>query len=126
MTKIWVLVFLTGLRTGDSFGQVITCDSVYVIADQMPFYGKGHDDTFNLVKNIKVSKPCKPEEIRRLTWTINKEGKMVDIEVIGPEENCKAAIIEQLKTFPAWTPGKLNGEVVCIKMIFPIHIRPID
>lgn len=109
--------------TVDSLGQE-TCDSLYTVVDQMPVYGKGQSDILEyLAKNLKFSKTCRPEELRKLTWTIDTEGKMIDIDALGIEGQCKANIIEQLKTFPYWTPGRLNGELVCVRMILPIHIR---
>lgn len=123
MIKIWIIIFICGLCTVDSLGQE-TCDSLYTVVDQMPVYGKGQSDILEyLAKNLKFSKTCRPEELRKLTWTIDTEGKMIDIDALGIEGQCKANIIEQLKTFPYWTPGRLNGELVCVRMILPIHIR---
>lgn len=125
MIKIWSTLFLVGFLLVDSFGQNSPCDSVYTIVDQMPIYGKGTQDLMHhLMQNLKFKKPCRPEELKRFLWTINKEGKMVDIDLIGLEGKCKAEIIEQLKSFPAWTPGRLNGNPVCVRMILPIHFRP--
>lgn len=125
MTKIWTAIFILGLWTVDSFGQESSCDSVYTFVDQMPTYGKGAEDIMKYVKkNFKFENPCRPEELKRLTWTINKEGKMVDIDLVGLEGECRTRTIEQLKSFPTWTPGRLNGELVCVRMVLPVHIRP--
>lgn len=125
MTKSWIVIFLIGLWTINSFGQENSCDSVYTIVDEMPSYGKGNEDIVKyLMKNLKFKKPCRPEELRRLTWTVNKEGKIVDIDTIGFDGQCKTDLIDQLKSFPNWTPGRLKGELVCVKIILPIHIRP--
>ena len=43
---------------------------------------------------------------------------MIDIDALGVEGQCKANIIEQLKAFPHWTPGRLKGELVCVKIDF--------
>lgn len=125
MIKIWTTIFFLGLCKVNCFGQDSRCDSVYTVVDQMPTYGKGKEDLMRyLMKTLKFKKPCRPEELRRLTWTINKEGKMVDMDLIGLEGKCREQIIEQLKSFPTWTPGRQNGKLVCVKMILPIHIRP--
>ena len=126
MIKTWiVVVFIVGFWTIDSFGQGTPCDSLYTVVDQMPIYGKGNEDILKyLMKNLKFKNPCRPEELRRMTWTINKQGKMIDIDVIGLDGKCKTDIIDQLKQIRTWTPGRLNGDLVCVKMIFPIHIRP--
>lgn len=126
MNKLWTLVIAIGLWTNDSLGQGTVCDSIYTIVDTMPTYGKGYQDIAKyLLTTLKFSKKdCRPEDLKRLTWTINKEGKMTDIDVVGVGEQCRTRIIEQLKDFPQWTPGSLNGEPVCVKMVFPFHIRP--
>ena len=127
MIKIWTTIFILGLWTFDSFGQESPCDSVYTFVDQMPTYGKGTVDLMRyLMKNLKFNKRCLPEELRRLTWTINKEGKMVDIDLVGLEGECRDQAIAQLKPFSTWTPGRLNGKLVCVKMVLPIHIRPSE
>jgi len=126
MNKLWTLIFIMGLWTTSSFGQDVVCDSVYTTVDEMPTYGKGNQDIINsLLTTLKFNKEdCRPEELKRLIWTINKEGKMTDIDVVGVGEQCKTRIIEQLKDFPKWTPGRLKGELVCVRIVFPIHIRP--
>jgi hypothetical protein len=125
MIKIWTTLFFLGLFTAVSFGQVSPCDTVYIFVDQMPIYGNGTPDLMRyLMKNLKFKKGCRPEELTRLSWVVNKDGKMVDLDLTGFEGKCKDEIIEQLKSFPAWTPGRLNGKLVCVKMILPIHIRP--
>ena len=125
--KIWTIIFFLGLWTTDSFGQDSPCDSVYTIVDQTPAFGKGQEDLLRyLMKNLRFKTPCRPEELRQLTWTVNKEGKMVDIGLIGLQGKCREGIIEQLKSFPTWTPGRLNGKAVCVRMILPMHIRPSE
>jgi hypothetical protein len=125
MTKFLLAVFVVGISTLQSFGQTNACDSVYTLVDQMPVYGNGTEDVMRyLLKNLKVKAACHPENLKKLTWTINKDGKVIDIDVIGLEEKCKAEVIDQMQTFPAWTPGKLNGNPVCVRMVFPMHIHP--
>lgn len=116
---------MIGLWTADySFGQGTTCDTVHTIVDQMPTYGKRQEDLLKYLRSLKLDRSCRPEELKRLIWTINKDGKLVDIDVVGLEGECRTRIIEQLKAFPAWTPGRLHGELVCVRMIVPIHIPP--
>ena len=125
MNKIWITLFFFGIWPADSFGQDSQCDSVYTVVDQMPTYGKEPEDLVRYLRsNLKFKKPCRPEELRRLTWTINREGKIVQIDLVGLEGECREQIVEQLKSLPSWVPGRLNGKLVCVKMVLPIHIRP--
>jgi hypothetical protein len=123
MTKIWIVLFICGLATVNCFGQQNTCDSLFTVVDQRPIYRTGMADVYEYIaKKLTFKKPCGPEGIRQLIWTIDKEGKMIDIDVIGLEGQCKTDVIKQLTTFPTWTPGRLRGELVCVKMIIPVHI----
>lgn len=124
MSKIWVTIFILGLWTDDSFGQESPCDSVFTFVDQMPIYGNGTEDMMRyLTKTLKLNKSCRPDEPRYLIWTVTMEGKVVDIDLIGLEGKCKDQFIGQLKPFPTWTPGRLNGKLVCVKMVIPIRFR---
>lgn len=125
--KISTGLFILTLCTLNAMAQENSCDSVYRFADQMPVYGNGTEDMLQyLRKNLKIHKPCRPEEIRQFIWTINKQGKMVDIDIVGYEGKCKTQAIEDLKSFPTWTPAMHNRKQVCVRMVVPIHIRPSD
>ena len=100
------------------------CDTIYTIIDEMPTFGDKKGDFFEYIgKNLKFKKPCSPDELTGVTWTINKMGKMVDVEVMGIDGECKMNVIKQINSFPLWIPGKLNGKAVCVHMTLPIHIR---
>jgi hypothetical protein len=75
-----------------------------------------------LMKNLKIDK-CARDEIRVLTWTIDTAGNMVNIDVPSIEGECRQKIIEQLKAFPKWKPGRLKGKPVCVKMYLRICIK---
>ena len=108
-------------------GQSPPCDSVYMVVEEMPTFGSGIEDFFKEVgRRIKISKPCKIGELKRIEWTVTTEGEMVDIDVFGLERECKNEVIKQLKGFPLWTPGKLKGENVCVRMVMPIYIRTYE
>jgi hypothetical protein len=122
MKKIFVL-FITCWVSGQALAQECKCDSVYQIVDQMPMYKSGNTELMDEIKRIRFEKDCKPEDLRQLTITINKEGKLIDAEVKGLTDFCKDKIVKQVKQFTDWKPGKSNGVPVCVKLTFPIHIR---
>ncbi len=125
MFKLFIAIFIVGLWPSEIYGQVSSCDSVYTFVDQMPTFRNGDSDLLiYLNKNLKFRERCRPEELKRLIWTIDKDGNMTDIDLIGLEDQCKTDIIEQLKNIPIWSPGQLNGEFVCVKMMVPINITP--
>jgi hypothetical protein len=108
-----------------SYGQTIPSDSVYTMVDEMPeFTTSAINPLSYLVKHLTVGKKCDP--IRIITWTIDRTGNMINIDVRPLEGECKQKIIDQLKAFPQWKPGKLNGKPVCVKMSFSVCIRASD
>jgi hypothetical protein len=122
--RIIVIGFIVIIASVKSLGQGVACDSVYTFVDQMPAYGTGIREFYEYFgKNLKFTKPCRPEHLTGVSWTISKEGQMVDIVVTGIDGNCRSSILEQLKTFLPWIPGKQNGKRVCVRMFMPIHIR---
>jgi protein TonB len=123
-----ILIFLVSVCLGSitltGAAQEVKCDSIYELAEQMPVYGTGPKDFFKyLNKNLDVKKPCKPTELKRIIFTVNKDGKISDIEVVGVNEKCKEDLIKQLKTFPDWTPGKNMGQPVCVRVVLPIQMK---
>jgi hypothetical protein len=108
-----------------SYGQTAPCDSVYTTVDEMPEFATSDIAPMSyLMKHLTVGKKC--DQIRILTWTIDHEGNMINIDAPSLEGECKQKIIDQLKAFPQWKPGKLNGKPVCVKMSFSVCIRASD
>lgn len=106
-----------------SFAQTTPCDSVYTIVDEMPKFAESNEDFGRYVmKNIKIGR-CALSDIRLITWTIDSSGHMVDIDVPSLEGECKQNIIEQLKAFPPWKPGKLKVKPVCVKVMLRVCIK---
>lgn len=106
-----------------SFAQTTPCDSVYTIVDEMPKFGKEDFDLMShLIKHVQFGS-CGLDEMKILTRTIDSSGHMINIDVPSLEGECKQKIIEQLKTFPPWKPGKLKGKPVCVKMMLRICIK---
>ncbi len=122
MTRIWIIILLSGFWTIDCLGQESPCDSLFTVVDKEPLFAKEKKGLLEYFgKNLKFNNACKADQLIRLTWTINKEGKMIDIDAVGLEGQCKADLISQLKTFPIWSPGRLKGKLVCVKMTLPMH-----
>jgi hypothetical protein len=124
MSRVLLLFFVGGLTTSlMSFGQSTPCDSVYVIVDEMPKFGNSDRDLFiHIGKNLKFGK-CGLDEMKLLTWTIDTEGRMINIDASSLEGKCKQDIIGQLEKFPSWKPGRLNGRPVCVKMNLRMCIK---
>ena len=106
-----------------SFGQTTPCDSVFMVVDEMPTFGDLDNDlSIYIAKNLKFG-TCGLDEMKRLTWTIDTEGRMINIDAPSLEGKCKQDVIAQLEKFPLWKPGRLKGKPVCVKMNLRMCIK---
>ena len=120
---IFIILILLCAGAVRSNAQGVTCDSIYTLPEQMPYYGTGQKDIFAyLNKNLDVKKPCKASDLKRIILTVNQNGKISDIEVIGVDK-CKDDLIRQLQSFPDWTPGMNLGKPVCVRVVLPIQLK---
>lgn len=125
LLRIFITLFsFSFLLSIPVLGQNTTCDKVYTTVDEMPTWRQtGKDFSLFLLKNLEVPKECYQEKVYILTWTIDKEGNMINIDTPGLEERCKNDIIKQLEKFPTWNPGRLKGMPVCVKMTYRMCIK---
>jgi hypothetical protein len=106
-----------------SLGQTAHCDSVHTIVDEMPKFGTADQELFMYIaKNLKFG-ACGVDEMKLLTWTIDSEGRMINIDATSLDGECKKNVIEQLKKFPSWKPGRHKGKPVCVKMNLRMCIK---
>ena len=118
-----LLLFICAWMQVPSYGQTTPCDSVYSVVDEMPKFGKEDFDlTLYFAKHVQFGS-CGLDEMKILTWTIDRAGNMINIDAPSLEGQCRQKIIEQLKAFPRWKPGRLNGKPVCVKMSFRMCIK---
>ena len=119
----FLFIKLYPLMQVTSYGQTTPCDSVYSVVDEMPKFGKEDFDLMSyFAKHVQFGS-CGLDEMKILTWTIDRTGNMINIDAPSLEGQCRQKIIEQLKAFPRWKPGRLNGKPVCVKMSFRMCIK---
>ena len=119
-----MLVFFLTIFTCSAQENATPCDSAYLVVDQPPMFGTDEHDLYKyLSKHFSIKEGCEPPGKLILTWTINAEGKMIDIDVKGIDGHCKTEILDEFKSFPDWTPGKHKGKPVCVKMLFPLYVH---
>jgi hypothetical protein len=123
MMRLVTTTALLLLATTWSLGQTNACNSVFTIVDQMPLYENGISDFYDDFGKLKLGNGCRPEDLTRVSWIVDKEGDMIEIEVKVLNKECGPAIVKQLEAFSKWTPGKQDGKKVCVRMTLPIHIR---
>jgi hypothetical protein len=127
-TILTLLIFATGFS---SFGQSVNneCDTIYDFAETLPQYEndvKGLMD-YLMTDLAPILSDCyKRDDILTasiyLTLTIDKEGKVIDVEFkrIQASEKCKEELKEKLLNMTCWTPGKQGDVSVCCKYQWPI------
>lgn len=97
-------------------------DSIYVSVEQMP------EPTFDmeryLHKNIKYPESARKAKItgRFLArFTVDKDGKIRDLEVIKPLcPDCAEEAIRVINAMPPWKPGIHDGKPVNVTYVLPI------
>lgn len=123
--KILFIILLYFVFTEQCLSQLSMCDSIYTIADEMPKYKSGDTDLFRDIRmNFRYNEACKTEELRQIIWIISDRGKVLNVDLVGLESECKNDIIRQSKLLTEWKPGKIRGKPVCIKVTLLLHIRP--
>ncbi|MEZ4911206.1 MAG: hypothetical protein R2774_10135 [Saprospiraceae bacterium] len=123
-----LFIFATGYS---SYGQSVNneCDTIYDFAETLPKYEndiKGLMD-YLMADLAPILSDCyKRDDILTasiyLTLTIDKEGKVIDVEFkrIQASEKCKEELKEKLLTMTGWTPGKQGDLAICCKYQWPI------
>lgn len=124
MGRIFISFLLFSLLASTaSSGQTTSCDSVYAFVDEMPKFGNSDLDLQNYIaKNLEFG-TCGLAEMKLLSWTVDTEGHMIDVNATSLGGKCKQDIVAQLKKFPTWKPGKLKGRPVCVKMNLRMCIK---
>lgn len=80
-----------------------------------------------LAQNVKYPQEALKKRIQgsvRIGFTVNPDGSIVNAKVerkVNPLLDNEA--LRVVKAMPKWTPGKLNGEPVPVKMYIPVGFR---
>ena len=90
---------------------------------------KGGDAAYKkyLAQNVKYPQEAMKKRIQgsvRIGFTVNPDGSIVNAKVerkVNPLLDNEA--LRVVKAMPKWTPGKLNGEPVPVKMYIPVGFR---
>lgn len=103
-------------------------DKIYTAVDEMPeFPGGGKELMTYLTKNIKYPQAAHEAGIEGrviVSFVVEKEGKITNCQVVkSVDPALDQEALRLINTFPAWTPGKNNGEVVRTKYTLPISFQ---
>lgn len=123
------------------FAQEPSDTTIYTIVEEMPFLKICVDSSLTyeekkvcsdreLLKYIYNNLKLPPLDdyseccISIISFVINQEGKIQNIKVIKSiHSTFDAVIIDIVKNFPEWIPGRHRGKNVAVKMNLPIRIN---
>lgn len=107
---------------------LIIPDSVYVNPDVMPQFPGGEKALQKfIISNIKYPEICRENKIQGkvvIDFTVTKSGKVENIKVsysAHPEMDKEGMRVVGL--MPDWSPGKIKGNVVDVKMSMPFNFK---
>lgn len=118
-----ILLLYSKLKTSDK--------EIHAILEERPEYPGGMDEVVKYIQtHIQYPPTAVYKKIEGKVWiesVINRDGKVVQPKVaysVHPLLDQEALRI--IKMMPDWKPGKLNGETVKVKYVFPVTFRVED
>lgn len=100
-------------------------NAVYTIVEQPPEYPGG----YNKMRTDLSQYIIYPEKARKdsaqgtvyVQFVVRKDGSLSDIVAIkGVSEEIDSAVINAVKSFPSWIPGKQRGKPVNVRFVLPV------
>lgn len=101
-------------------------DPVYNKVEQMPEMKGGQEGLRNYLAhvgnpNFRLSKPMRVY----LSFVVDKTGKVQDVSVVSPASPMlDEHAVSVIKGLPTFTPGRHNGQPVCVRLYFPVNYKP--
>ena len=117
------ILLYSNLKTSDK--------EIHAILEERPKYPGGMDEVVKYIQtHIQYPPTAVYKKIQGKVWiesVIDRDGKIVQPKVaysVHPLLDQEALRI--IRMMPDWKPGKLNGETVKVKYIFPVTFRLED
>jgi len=102
--------------------------TVYEAVDQMPVFGSDDNALAKyLSEEIKYPQEARKKGIQGkvfVSFVVTEAGKVKDVKVMQAVNSLlDAEAVRVISSMPGWTPGKLKGEKVCVKLNLPINFK---
>lgn len=119
------LVFSQNSYSQTTMSQV---DGIYQTVPEMPVPPGGMDAWVKyLTENLTYPATAKEKGIQGLvvlTFVVREEGKVDSVEVLrGIGGGCDEEAVKLVKNSGIWTPGKLEGKAVPVRMRLPVQFK---
>ena len=103
-------------------------DEIFLVVEDQPEFPGGTAALMEyLRKNIKYPAICRENNIQGkviVTFVVNKDGSIVDIEVIkSVNPSLDKEAIRVISQMPKWKPGAQRGKPVRVKYSVPVNFR---
>jgi protein TonB len=103
-------------------------DEIFLVVEDQPEFPGGTAALMEyLRKNIKYPAICRENNIQGkviVTFVVNKDGSIVDIEVIkSVNPSLDKEAIRVISQMPNWKPGAQRGKPVRVKYSVPVNFR---
>lgn len=107
---------------------LIVEEKIFTIVEEMPSFPGGESEFLKFIKNeIKITTQDVSESKFNITFIIDKEGRLSDIQVNNKYEDedvtqTEIEVFRVIKLMPKWIPGKHEDKNVSVKMSLPLNI----
>lgn len=106
----------------------VEIEEPFIIVEKMPEFPGGQQKLYEyLGKTIKypeIDKQIGTQGKVFLTFVIEKDGSITDIQVIRSlSEGCDKEATKAVKNMPNWSPGEQRGQKVRVKYTLPVHFK---
>lgn len=114
------LVQHPGLAQGD--------DTIYSLADEQPTYPGGMSAFFKYIQNdLQYPEAAKAKGIEGrvfVEYVVEKDGSISNARVLKSLNTaCDQEAIRLVNNSTKWNPGKIDGNVVRVKMALPLNFK---
>ena len=118
----------TIVTNAEALKQTNMVNGAYTVVDEQPMPTGGMEQFYKYVgETLKYPEQAKKDSIQGkvfVKFMVDKNGKLSRFKILkGIGHGCDEAVLEVLKSSPAWIPGEHNGRIVKVWMTLPIIFR---
>lgn len=124
--RLAVVAFLLSFSLTESYGQ--DTDKVYSLADEQPAYPGGMSAFFKYIQSDMqypdAAKAAGVEGRVFVEYVIEKDGSVSNAKILKSlNGECDKEALRLISNSANWTPGKIDGKAVRVKMALPLNFK---
>ena len=103
-------------------------NGVYELVDEMPSFPGGYSEMTKFIsKKFKLPKKDKKNGVKGIfyiSFVVDEEGNIINPVIKKSiSKTCDEEALRIMRKMPKWTPGKLDGKIVKVRINVPIRIK---